>query len=353
MSDFRRRLMMACGNMKPLYPDDYVDDGWIWAYYDVTDTENPTQLLYASFNYLSDFGANFIIDGETVARTKTYTFSTTGEHLVKMQRTGQIRGGAFRSLTALKRIYICDTVTSLADNCFLSSPNLTHIWLPDTITSIANQSFSYCTSLYRVNIDNTKITVAQGSNNYGLFRGSTSLKKVKLPTTVTAINGRCFQSCSSLNYVNIEELTSLTSIAILAFNATKLKGKIVFPSSLTSIANQAFQSCTELEEVDFGDTQLTTIPGSTNYGCFLSCSHLAKVTLPSTLTTLAQRAFYQCYALETIICKAVTPPAISSQSLPGTSYVQHIYVPAESVDTYKAASGWSSYASKIEAIATT
>ena len=345
--------MMGIGGQEPDYPDNYVDDGWIWAYYEVTDTENPTQLLYASFNYLTDFGANFIIDGETVARTKTYTFSTTGEHLVKMQRTGQIRVGAFRSLTALKRIYICDTVTSLADNCFLSSSNLTHIWLPDTITSIANQSFSYCTSLYRINIDNTKITVAQGSNNYGLFRGSTSLKKVKLPTTVTAINGRCFQSCSSLSYVNIEELTSLKSIATLAFSATKLKGVIVFPASLTTLTNQSFQSCTSITEVDLGNTQVATIPGSTNYGCFGGCSHLAKVTLPSTLTTLAQRAFYQCYALETVICKAVTPPTISSQSLPGTSYVQHIYVPAESVDDYKAASYWSSYASKIEAIPTT
>lgn len=345
--------MMGISTQEPDYPDNYVDDGWIWAYYEVTDTENPTQLLYASFNYLSDFGANFIIDGETVARTKTYTFSTTGEHLVKMQRSGQIRSGAFRDVDALKRIYICNTVTSLGDNCFFSSANITHIWLPDTITTIANQSFSYCTSLYRVNLDNTKITTAQGSNNYGLFRGSTSLKRVKLPTTVTAINGRCFQSCFSLNYVNIEELTSLTTIATLAFNVTRLKGKIVFPSSLTSIANQAFQSCSLLEEVDLGNTQLATVPGSTNYGCFGLCSHLAKVTLPSTLTTLGQRAFYQCYALETVICKAVTPPTISSQSLPGTSYVQHIYVPAESVDTYKAASGWSSYASKIEAIPTT
>ena len=352
MSNIRKRLMMG-GEVPPLYPDNYKDDGWIWAYYEVTSTTEPTALVYNGNSVISYIQSDMIIDGVTVSKTQSYTFSTTGEHLVKMKATSAgLRTSVFNSIPRIKRVYFPNTITSLGESTFYSAANLTHVWLPNTITSIGNRSFESCTSLRVINIENTKITSVAGSNNYGVFHGCTSLTKISLPTTVTTIGTRAFQGCTALQKINLSDLISLTSIGGSSFNNVPMPIIWKASAAFTSITNQAFQGSGILE-VDLGDAQLTTISGSNNYGSFSSCSNLRKVTLPQVLTTLAQRAFYQCYALQTVICKATTPPTISSQSLPGTSYVQHIYVPAASVETYKAASGWSSYASIIEAIPTT
>ncbi|MBR4379738.1 MAG: hypothetical protein IKP48_00590 [Bacteroidaceae bacterium] len=60
------------------------------------------------------------------------------------------------------------------------------------------------------------------------------------------------------------------------------------------------------------------------------------------------KLFSSCWRLTSITCLAINPPALGSDvfyKVPGT-----IYAPATSVDAYKAADGWSNYASQIQAI---
>jgi hypothetical protein len=51
-----------------------------------------------------------------------------------------------------------------------------------------------------------------------------------------------------------------------------------------------------------------------------------------------------------LICRAITPPTCNSGFITSIIYIKAIYVPETSVEAYKAASVWSNYASKIEAI---
>lgn len=63
---------------------------------------------------------------------------------------------------------------------------------------------------------------------------------------------------------------------------------------------------------------------------------------------MGSQAFAHNSYLKTVYCRAITPPSVT---MPFTSSnVDVIYVPEESVDAYKAASGWSDYASIIQAI---
>jgi hypothetical protein len=48
--------------------------------------------------------------------------------------------------------------------------------------------------------------------------------------------------------------------------------------------------------------------------------------------------------------QATNPPTIGIDVFKNTHANLVIYVPSESVDTYKAASGWSTYADRIQAI---
>ena len=53
--------------------------------------------------------------------------------------------------------------------------------------------------------------------------------------------------------------------------------------------------------------------------------------------------------MKSVTVNATTPPTLGESALDYTNNCP-IYVPAASVDVYKAASGWSTYASRIQAI---
>ena len=322
LGDFRRRIMMGISRQEPDYPDNYVDDGWIWCYYEATSTEEATKLVNSS--YVSNFGANFIIDGVEVARTATYTFSTLGEHLVKMQKTGSMSQSAYQS-TALKRIYFPSTVTGLNYQLFLSCSLLTHVYLTEYITSIGSGSaFRSCSSLVRVNLEDSGITYLGAGGSSGVFQYDTSLRKINLPTSITAIPTTIFSGCTNLQYVNFEQLTSLASIGNNAFRSCGLK-RVKLSSSVTSIGSTSFYGCTKLIEVDFGDTQITDIPGGTSSG-FMNCTKLKKVVLPSGLLSIGQNAFSATTSLEEINLPS-TITSISSYAFQSSAISNKLNLP--------------------------
>jgi hypothetical protein len=80
---------------------------------------------------------------------------------------------------------------------------------------------------------------------------------------------------------------------------------------------------------------------------FEGCSSLTSVTIPDSVTMIGSYAFSDCGSLTSVYCKATTPPAGDSSMFSNNAYGRKIYVPMESVEAYKSASYWSSYASSI------
>lgn len=94
------------------------------------------------------------------------------------------------------------------------------------------------------------------------------------------------------------------------------------------------------------------LDGATEIGnyAFYYCSALTSITIPSSVTSIGQSTFYGCSSLASVTVEATTPPTAGASLFYNTHADLVIYVPAGSVDTYKAASGWSDYASRIQAI---
>lgn len=126
--------------------------------------------------------------------------------------------------------------------------------------------------------------------------------------------------------------------------ATGYKFAVTIPDGVTEIGGEAFKDA-KMSSIVFPE-------GLSNIGfsAFSGCTNLTEVAFPSTLTSLAPNAFSGCTSLSSVTSLAINPPAAAINSFNNTSNDLVIYVPAESVDAYKAANGWSTYADKIQAI---
>lgn len=131
-----------------------------------------------------------------------------------------------------------------------------------------------------------------------------------------------------------------------AFNLVKSIKSVSIPSGATTTDRSSFQDGFNLTSVTIPDG-FTTI----EFQCFSNCSSLTSVTIPSTVTIIGNNAFGGCTSLASVTILATTPPLLGNANVfINNASGRKIYVPAESVEAYKVANNWSTYASAIEAI---
>ena len=107
--------------------------------------------------------------------------------------------------------------------------------------------------------DVTSVRFNDGLQKIGVqaFSGRTSLKRIKLPSTVTEIGSSAFHYCSNLREVIFN--VGLRKIADSAFyNCTSLES-ITFPPALVDISFMAFYGCSNLRVVTLNDGLLIDI----------------------------------------------------------------------------------------------
>ena len=194
--------------------------------------------------------------------------------------------------------------------------------------------------------DITTLNIPDGTTKIGVYAFSQclSLTDVIIPNSVTSIGDDAFYSCSALTKITIPD--GVTSIGVYAFYSCSALTDVIIPNSVTSIGSNAFYSCSALTKITIPDG-VTSI----EMGTFYFCSALTKITIPDGVTSIGVYAFAYCSKLTSVTIKATTPPTLGSSAFDNTNNCP-IYVPAASVDTYKTATNWSTYADRIQAIPT-
>lgn len=140
---------------------------------------------------------------------------------------------------------------------------------------------------------------------------------------------------------NITLMDGLTTIGYGAFEYCSNLVNISIPNSVTVIDSAAFYHCSSLTNLKLPNN-LVSIGGY----AFSECNSLGNITIPSSVTQIGFNCLSTSYPLN-VTFLATSPPSLGNYAF-GSSTT--IYVPAELVDTYKTASGWSDYASRIQAI---
>lgn len=169
-----------------------------------------------------------------------------------------------------------------------------------------------------------------------------TLVSAEIGELCTSIGSNALDGCRSLTSVTIGN--SVTSIGSRAFRICTGLTNVTIPSSVTSIGDIVFYYCTSLTSV--------TIPnGITSIGVYAlgECGSLTSIDIPSSVTSIGDNAFVNCRGLTSVTVNATTPPTLGTTAFNNTNDCP-IYVPSASVETYKAANNWSTYASRIQAI---
>ena len=265
--------------------------------------------------------------------------------------------GAFSGCTNLDGVFVIKPVTPPIYSYTFQSVNVRAIYVPD-------ESVSSYKSHSDWRAQSSKIYPMSEMDGYDSFFEDPEVGRVLHARGVIA----------NANQSSIEELATITSlnpsgsISHAYFYGNQVITKfpeLKYCTGLSSL-RYAFFGCSNLTEVG-------NIPeGVTNmYGTFMFCSSLIEApaipegvtnmystfdgctslvsapTIPESVTDMTG-TFRNCTSIDGIfVIKPVTPPMYEERTFQNV-YVVAIYVPDESVDTYKTASGWSDHSSQIK-----
>ena len=280
----------------------------------------------------------------TTMDAQAFGSSHSSESRCKITFNSQAVVNALQSRTIYNPVIILGPDITKVDFEFDNSRTQYTVTIPSNVKSVSlNSNSDNLTRLYISSIDdwcNTTVTDMIRPTAVSLIGTSNSLQDITISDNVTKICSGAFR-VFPIKSVTIGN--GVTSIGDSAFNYCTSLTSATIGNSVTTIGEEAFSECYSLTSVNIPN-RVTSIGEE----AFYYCKSLTSITIPDSVTSIGGRAFYYCKSLTSVYCKPTTPPSGGSTMFGQNASGRKIYVPRESVDAYKSASGWSSYANYIE-----
>ena len=286
-----------------------------------------------------DWGWYIYYDLSAFGRCTTLEEVTFGESVTEIQPF------EFILCSSLKKVTVNGTVTSLAEKAFYKCEKLQTINLPEGLTTIGIRAFEYCKELESIAFPSTLTMIDEYA-----FGTCESIKSLTIPAGVGSLGLAAFTACSSLKELILEDgpnelhLTHGEAGGSGYFTERPLEKVYVGrpinhpETGWAGYRAGAFSGIKTLKEVVVGE-YVTELPVNE----FMD-SGLTTISLPKNLTKIGNFALSGCSSLNSITCEAVTPPTCGSHVFSTTDkQTCKLYVPAESIESYKAADVWKEF----------
>lgn len=252
-----RRLTSSSGGAECILPSTiyYTDDAGV-------QDPNPYTVTELSLPFSSSVTSDYttLVLPDTLTDMGGYLSSFKNVTEITIPGSVKVFKAILQNMTELKTLTFEEGVEEIASGSVVSGcKNLTTIHLPSSLQKLSGtDTFSGASALTDITLPEG-IAITEGST----FSECTSLESIELPASITTIPSHMFAGCSALERVTAK-------------------------GTITAIENGAFGSVTDWKNHETADTALTEIPDL------------------SQVTSIGDRAFYGCSALETVDLHSVT-----------------------------------------------
>lgn len=193
----------------------------------------------------------------------------------------------------ITRIVIEEGITAIGRGNFQRMPNVTEVVFPKSLKSVGDWAFRGMSKVKELKIPDGVTFIGAGA-----FKDWASIEDLVIPDSVTVIghantNGYdsrigAFQGCTNLKSVYISK--NLKTIFNWTFSGCSSLKTVEIPSGITVMG-------TEVENT--GSSEIGN-PYMDGIGIFEDCTSLESITLPKTIKTIYEYAFFHCTALKDI-----------------------------------------------------
>lgn len=274
-----------------------------------------------------------------IVETATNTLVCGTENSTIPTTITAIGGGAFAE-TGLKNFVIPEGVTSIQYGAFENCQNLKSVTLPQSLKKLEYRVFAKSGL--------TSVVIPEGITRLpdGTFTECQNLETVTLPTTLEAIENNAFSN-SGLTSIFIPK--GVTSISSTSFNyCGKLSTISVSDENTTydsrNNCNAIIQTATNQIVRGTFNTIIPNTVTSIGDNAFNDINSLTRIVIPESVTSIGLYAFRFCNSLAEVVCKAKVAPQLKSDAFSNDILSKAtLYVPEESVESYKADGEWKKF----------
>lgn len=227
----------------------------------------------------------------------------------------------------LAKVEIGERMTRVTERAFLSAVRLKSISVPAGVLFDPRKTFEQATSIRAV-------TVAFSSAIIQTFYNCTNLRAIATPKGTTQRNGNNYDiAYTAVRQVNFDMTAAYSAYAVKRVHIKAVNGQV-----------ETFYSCASLLEVTIPADATTFVASA-----FRGDNALRRVTCLGDIASIPAQVFQRCFPLRFVDfthCTAV-PTLANVNAFDQTHAQLEIRVPASLVDTWKAATNWSSLADHI------
>lgn len=218
----------------------------------------------------------------------------------------KVAGGVFTGTPDIRKLSLPQSTTELATTALFYCANLEYITLPDTVSIIGMLAFPLARmsklKKFIVTGNSTKKTCTAALNGT-LFITNTYEGDTLTGSKIESSTPQSLSDITNLDF-STGELASVTEIGDYVFSNQETLEEINSFGNVKTIGMSTFSECTNLTSIDLSG--ITSIQKNA-----FNKTGLTAVTLPATITTLADGVFYECKNLTSVTIDAKIASSIT------------------------------------------